>query len=382
MVFRSLSLSLCSIFGISVFLFAVSTWFDLSRYTNDSIFIFKYVSIVLVLASVLFIGKKGKADFYSMLGLSAFLLFLCFYTIINLIDLQDLIVLSGYILLYFLYFFLSKSKSNIQYYLKETLFFLGVLFVFLNVPFIFDSTAYSNVKAQFTGFFGNANAFTGLAGLFFILFFYFINVSNNNFKKLICLSFLIVLAFFLFLGFSRGALLSTAVACSYLLFKMGGKRVLLISFSSLVFVFLFYIFKFDFSEAGANRDFFEETGRRLIFDSYFHELSERYFFIGTGVSKEAGRIKSELAYLDIFLMTGLLGMVGFIVLIFRTLYMSVFLVSKDSLWLVSVYIYIVFSSVFEGYVANVLSLNSILFYIISALIYSCYRSERLMKHST
>lgn len=380
MVFKKISLFF--LFGISVFLFAVSTWVDLSRYSNDSTFIFKYVSILFVLASVFLIGKKGRIDFYSMLGLSVFLFLLCFYTIINLIDLQDLVVLLGYILLYILYFFLSKSKSNIQYYLKKTLLFLGVLFVFLNVPFIFDSTAYSNIKAQFTGFFGNANAFTGLAGLFFILFFHFFTISNNNFKKIICLLFLFVLAVFLFLGFSRGALLSTAVACFYLLFKMGGKRVLLISFAFCFFVFLFYIFKFDFFEAGANRDLFEETGRRLIFDSYFHELSERYFFIGTGVSKEAGRIKSELAYLDVFLMTGSLGIVGFMIFIFRTLYMSISLVSKDSFWLVSVFIYIVFLSIFEGYIASVLSLNSILFYIVSALIYSCYRGERLVRLSS
>lgn len=379
MVYRKLSLSF--LFGLSVFLFAVSTWVDLSRYASDSTFVFKYISILFLFISTLFISKKEKSDFYSLLGLFLFLFFLCFYTIINLTGFQDLIILLGYVLLYIVYFFISKSKSSIQNHLKAALFYLGVLFVFLNIPLIFDPAAYSNIKAQFRGFFGNANAFTGLAGLFFILFFYLFNLPSVKYKKYLYLFFMVFLAFFLLLGFSRGTLLSTAIACFYLLFVMGSKRVLLISFLVLIVAFLFFVFKVNIVEIGVNRDLFEKTGRQLIFNNYFSELSERYFFVGTGVSIESGRIKSELAYLDVFLMTGFLGIAGLMFFILRTLYMSIYIVNKDSFWIVSVFIYIVFSSIFEGYIANILSLNSVLFYIVSALIYGCYKKERVVVKS-
>ena len=74
-----------------------------------------------------------------------------------------------------------------------------------------------------------------------------------------------------------------------------------------------------------------------------------------------------------------IGFIGFIGFIVRTMSLSLSLINRESVWLTAVYIYIVFASIFEGYAANIMSLNSILFYIIPALIYSNSREIKRNK---
>ena len=365
------------IFCISVFLFAVSACVDLSRYASEFTFFYKYISLLLVFSSVFIIGKKERSDIYAMLGLFFFVLTLCLFTVINSPSFVDLAALAGYIILYIIYYFLSKSDVDIRNYLMRALVCAGVLFVFLNVPFIFDPAAYSVLKQQFKGVFDNANAFTGLSGLFFIIFLYLFSIASNGLLRISYAFFMVFLAFFLFLGFSRGALLSTGIACAYLLFMLGLRKSMFLFFLLFFSAALYFWLEISIFEAAFSRGFFEATGRESIFNSYISELYERYYFFGTGVSIESGRIKSELAYLDVFLMTGFLGMAGLLFFIFRTFYMSCFVASVDSCWLVAIYIYIITSSLFEGYIANIFSLNSILFYIVSALICGSYKSRTL-----
>ncbi len=293
------------------------------------------------------------------------------FTFININSWNDLVILLGYFLCFFIYYFLSKSNFIIHYNLRDSLFYLSIFFVVINSYFISDSSAYSFVKNQFTGFFNNANSFTGLCGLFFVLNFSIFSTVEEKSKRYVSIILMGVLSIYLLLGASRGAILSTAVASFFLLVTSRKKKTLVFSFLLLV-VFL-VVFRDSLFYDTPDRDVFEDSGRKAIFLNYWNELKERYFYIGTGVSLGAGRIKTELSYLDVLLMSGFIGFIGFVSFIIRTLYLSFFLIKKDSVWLTAVYIYIVTASVFEGYAANIMHLNSILFYIIPALIYSSFR---------
>lgn len=359
-----------SVFSISICFFAISTWLSLSDIIKFEAEIFKYISILMAFFIALTLNKKGKSDLVSVGGLSFFIFTLFFFTVMNITSFQDIFVFSGYMLCYFLYYFLSKTNSKIQLNLRNYLFYLGGVFIILNGLYVFDASAYSFGKGQFKGFYSNANAFTGLCGLFFVLNFSVFSTTEEKFKKSLCLILMAVLSVYLILGNSRGAILSTAVASFFLLITSRNKKMLIFSCSLLV-IFLI-VFKDSLFTNVSDRDIFEETGRQTLFLNYWAELQERYFYIGTGVSLDAGRIKSELSYPDVFLMSGFVGFIGFIGFIIRTLYLSFSLINKDSVWLAAVYIYIVFASIFEGYAANIMSLNSLLFYIIPALIYSSY----------
>lgn len=364
-----------SLFSISICLFAISTWLSLSDIIKINSEIFKYISIFVVFSITLALNKKSRLDSISVLGLSFFIFIISFFTIIKITDFQDIIVLLGYILCYFLYYFLSTTNSTIHLNLRNYLFYLSFLFVMFNALFLFDASAYSLGKGQFKGFYNNANAFTGLCGLFFVLSFSIFSSIEEKGKKYLCLILMGVLSVYLLLGGSRGAILSTTVASFFLLITSRNKKILIFLCSLLVILLI--VFKDSLFIDVPDRNIFEDTGRKAIFLDYWAELQERYFYIGTGVSLDAGRIKTELSYLDVFLMSGFIGFIGFIIFIIRSIYLSFALINRESVWLTTIYIYIVFISIFEGYAANIMSLISLLFYIIPALINSSY--QKLIK---
>ena len=115
-----------------------------------------------------------------------------------------------------------------------------------------------------------------------------------------------------------------------------------------------------------DRELTEDTGRNLIIDDYLNKFSETYFLLGTGVSINAGRFKSELAYLDVILMSGI-GAIGFFIYLIRSLYFSVRHSRAIVGWPEILFLYISIVSLVEGYVSNIASILSILFYMLPAL---------------
>lgn len=361
-----------SILGLLISFFAISTWLSLSRIIVLETDILKYISIFMVFLAVLALKKRGDSDLIAVSGLTIFVTILSLFTFINFTEWKDLTIISGYYLCFLIYFLTSKTNHMIQYDLRKYLFYLSIFFVLINFIFISDPSAYSSIKGQFSGFFGNANAFTGLCGLFFVLNFSSYSFNKGDSKRSIYLLLMIALFIYLLIGGSRGSIIATIISSLFILSVSKNKKLII---SCLIIIIIANFMFTDFLNINTpNRDLFEDTGRVSIFMNYWNELSERYFYIGTGVSLNAGRLKTELSYLDIFLMSGFIGFLGFMMFIIRTLYMSLFLKYTEAAWLTAIYIYIIFSSIFEGYAANIMSLNSILLYIISALIYTNYRA--------
>lgn len=361
-----------SILGLFISFFAISTWLSLSRNIELEADVFKYISVFLIFLTVLVLKKRGNSDLIATSGLAIFITMLSIFTLINFTEWQDLLILSGYYLCFLIYFFISKSNHIIQLKLRDSLFYLSIIFVIINIFFISDPTAYSPVKGQFSGFLDNTNAFTGLCGLFFVLNFSSFSFNEGDKKRSLYIVLMIILSLYLLLGGSRGSILSTIVSSVFILSSSKNKKLIIIFLT--IFVIVFFIFNDTSSLDTPDRDIFEDTGRGSIFASYWNELSERYFYIGTGVSLNAGRMKTELSYFDIFLMTGFIGFFGFMIFILRTLYISLLLKNTEATWLTAVFIYIIFSSIFEGYAANIMSLISILIYIVSAMIYTNYKA--------
>ena len=192
----------------------------------------------------------------------------------------------------------------------------------------------------------------------------------------------LVLAFFLVLGSSRGALLATLCALPFIKIGAGyGKYAVAGAGLLLVYVGLRYLSGHAGVDLGFERDVFEETGRKAIFRSYVNEFSSRYFILGTGLVEGGGRIKSELSYLDIMLFSGV-GALGYFVFLARSLWFCLIAnIAGEAAWVRPSFVFLVVSSVFEGYTANVANLLSIFTYIIAGLAYFYYVQFRFRRNA-
>ena len=105
----------------------------------------------------------------------------------------------------------------------------------------------------------------------------------------------------------------------------------------------------------AERDIFEESGRELLFEVYKNYVFEN-LLVGADLGEASGKIKSELSYLNIILFSGI-GAQGFAVFFSRGCSHIIILTVKYNSggWTVAVFVYIVISSIFEGYAASVSS---------------------------
>lgn len=176
-----------------------------------------------------------------------------------------------------------------------------------------------------------------------------------------------MLVAFLLIAFSRSALLATFLATIFLLFKRGLTKKTIATLCCLALFGLLASALLDGFSAAPQRDIFEQTGRASILEKYIERLEENYYVLGTGLSLDAGRFKSELAYLDLILFSGI-GAVGFFTYIARNLYLSIKKINPTSYWEAAAFIYICLLSVFEGYAANTGSILSVLLYILPAIV--------------
>ena len=201
--------------------------------------------------------------------------------------------------------------------------------------------------------------------VFIVFLFLRVKKNNNIFRYLIIISF----GVFLLLAASRGAILSVFLAIIiYFLRYINIRNAFFIAFFVLLFLLIgsgLVLGYIDFSLI-TDREITEDTGRNLIIDDYLNKFSETYFLLGTGVSINAGRFKSELAYLDVILMSGI-GAIGFFIYLIRSLYFSVRHSRAIFGWPEILFLYISIVSLVEGYVSNIASILSILFYMLPAL---------------
>jgi hypothetical protein len=331
----------------------------------------KYAFMLLFVTALIIERRRLSGDRLAMLGYYFFLFFSILFTLISGPDAHALFAIAGYFLCFLIYLIGSSDSGDLLKIIEKSTMAAAIVFAALNVFFVFDPNSYSLVKGQFSGLLDNANAFAGLAGLFFV-FLVACGLKEDRKSKRVGVAMLVALyGFYILIAGSRGVLLAIAAALIFLDVR-SIVRVSAIATMFLLGVVLALNAGFTQIELGgfAQRDIFEQSGRGELLDLYIAEIFGRSL-VGTGLGEASGRIKSELSYLDIVLFSGI-GALGFAVFLGRTFLIAAKLTFKyrEGGWIVVVFAYVVVASIFEGYAANVMSLPTLLLYLVSGLIYA------------
>lgn len=339
----------------------------------------KYASIVAICASMIIAqGIRGAFDRVSVVALAWFIFFVLLFTTINSPDVSALSILVGYVVCLIFYIVSSAAHQNLFRSVDRFLVIFAIVFSLVNVPFVFDPSAYSAVKNQFSGILANANAFSGLCGFLFVFCLSKFYEETHFLRRTGFLLVVVVMSLYMLLSSSRGAMLAAFLSVCFIPLTKTSKSFIVVA----VLGYALMKWLSSNSDAGfgfADRDFFEETGRGDLLALYMQKITDSAF-IGVGLSEASGRIKSELSYLDIILFSGV-GALGFFVFIGRGVYFSVintFGLRRASFsWPIPIYIYICIASIFEGYAANIGSVPSIFLYISAGFVYRASRLKRL-----
>lgn len=363
------------IFSFSSLFFAFN--FALSRAYQANAFsqIIVYFCLVLFVIISAFIFKAVSGGSFNLFLIYVYLLFTIISTFFSGVDIQSIFAILGIVLLVVIYMLFSTEKSEIAFnYLIGLLSFLSWLFLVFALSQIYNPDAYSYGKNQFRGHFDNPNAFVGYCGLFLLIHlgllrrFGFFNAKSISHMMALVI-YIIVIAL---IG-SRGAIMAIIISI-VLSNRMSIKTILYILVISVLFYVGYLIIKSGYMEYSLQRSVFEETGRVAIINEYLDLLAERGLFIGTGMSREHGRIRSELSYLDIIASSGMGGIIFIIFIFIQT--KSAILLARRGVAIIasSIIIYIVSISLFEGYLAGVSSLLTVFFYISCGVIYNVKKS--------
>lgn len=344
----SVTLSLSSIEGVSTF-------------SNSSKYIFLAVfSLVLSLLSNSY--SVSKLPFLSYIF---FLWFVLLFTAINYPDLASLMTVFGYFLLLMIWVSI-QSRTGIGWFLqfvKTPLMTLVALHVLFSIFLLFDTNSFTVGKGQFLGYMNNPNAYAGVTGLLLVL------LLSKSIPKISWHRFLYLMAsFFLFvfsiLSGSRGVMLSLGVV--FFLSNFNALTKLLVAAVVFLAIFLFYVTNIIDNYIGIDiltRDLLENTGRSEMAVLYFNQIFDASILVGTGLSEQGGRFKTELSYFDVWLFSGI-GAIGFLVFVMYGLYCSYKIQDRYGMYLFPVMVYIAVLSIFEGYISNVVSNVTFVFYII------------------
>jgi hypothetical protein len=346
---------------------------------NASVTAAKYLALVVFVAIYFFDVGRIRGDLLILGGLVYFLVFSILFTLINNPDVKSILVIFGYMACLVIYMVSSAGNLELSNLLDKFLRLFSIVFLLINIPQLLNPDAYSNIKGQFTGLLGNANAFAGMCGFSFVYILSTITNRGNWRVYFYLLAMLVVYLIFIFLAGSRSVILSVVFAFFFMNVKSSTKLYAIIALLGAAVAYVYLggsSFQVGFG-GFAQRSLGESTGREDIFWRYVDQISER-LFIGTGLSEGSGRIKSELSYLDLTLFSGI-GVLGYFVFLFRTYYFAFITPPRSQLgwWIVPVFSYVTFSSIFEGYAANVVSLPSVFLYMTAGLIYSsCKRQNK------
>ena len=355
---------------LTLFFFFASLVIIVSAF-NGFITPIKYVPIVLLPFTLSFFIDLKYIDPFAIFSYFIYLV-LCFvFTITNEADWFGLIVWLGYAFCFITYVFTSSDVSYDAFILGlEKYKFLALTFVIINIPLIFDASHYTAGNGQFGGVILNPNAFSATCGMFLIITLCL--YSNRELSKSfsLCIPFL---CFFLLLSLSRSSILSIIFTMLFLKVSMN-KKVIFVIIASLIFAGYWGMKTYLSDElmiTVSQRDIYADTGRIQIFKDLLQTLTDNYFFFGTGLSEFGGRVKRELAYIDIYTFSGV-GFIFFLMFVSRIYY---FIYSIRNVTLSGseqipqlIFIYVTFLSIFEAYVSNIANILSVLFYISSALI--------------
>lgn len=350
-------------------LFIFSSISDLAGSPGSVLGALKYVAIICF-SVVIFVNSANRGfNLWASAGLFFFCLMTALFTLFNLGSQDDYLVVLGYFACASIYFYSSRGVKYLAKSTKKIIILSGILFLLVNLFYIKVPTAYTFNKSQYMGILANPNALAGLTGLFLVLFFScIIQEGRSLYRALYTLAIFAALVI-LFLAGSRGVGIAAAIAVLFAVLKNRKySRIWTFVFLSVGVLISLYL-SGELRTDDLGRTAFEDTGRTFLLQSYINKLSETYIIFGTGVSKDMGRIKSELSYLDVALFSGI-GFFGFLIFLFSSVRMAIRVSDGAMIWASSLFIYIVTISLVEGYAANVASIPSLLFYLIPGILYA------------
>lgn len=346
----------------------------LSRFADEaSVFnVLRYPVVGLFVSYVAIYSGRLSGDGAAIGGFIWFLLWGVFFTGFQSPDLHSTLLPIGFLCLLLLYCCgAAEAGPAVGRVVFSYFLVFACLFSFANFTQIGNPNAYSYGKFQFTGLLDNPNAFGNLCAfsvIFMIGYLRFMKLGKFL-QSLVSVS-LLLLCFMIFLNFSRASLLFIFVGVAMM--PMSARFKVILGLSGFVVVSLFIVIWLNFSPgelAFERRAILEETGRVVIFQNYMHALDQKLVVIGTGFSPEGGRIKSELAYLDLLLSTGV-GAVGMFIFLLAAAFYSYrarFNAMGAIIWpLVAAMLVL---GLVEGYLANVMSVLTIMFYFCAGVAY-------------
>lgn len=298
------------------------------------------------------------------------------------VDDLSLFSLFGYILLLLMYSsFASQRGLASAMAIRVYLCFAALPFLLINFMQLSNPDAYTFGKFQFMGYLTNPNTLAYLSNVLFIALFSILQESSTpRWIKIYTGLLSVCLGMIILFSFSRSGMLSLVLAITILPITL---RRRVISFATVILFSAIILAALYFSDRLPTilpeRSILEDTGRTRLLGEYISELAKSGVLIGVGLGFESGRIKSELAYLDLLLFSGI-GTIGFIIFWVmglrsaygvRSVYFGSFVFSYIAVLLIG--------GLFEGHIANIVSPASLLGYVIAGAAYRLSREQSSAK---
>lgn len=359
---------------MTILFLALFVSISLAHSSNSSVGSFfdllKYISLIAFSVAFFLLSRSYRVDFLSLCGYLFFCFFTLFFTLINEPDPQSLLVIFGYFIL-FLVWVSAQSSMGANWaigFFRDKIYLVCIFHLTLSILYFFDANAYTVVKGQYMGYMRNPNAYAGVTGILLVL-----TLSQLKFdqRSKSAFQFVIIgfLGVFLVLAGSRAALLCTFLAFLCTNIKMKFKvSIAVAGLGMAAFIYLGAVLDGLVGQNALNRDLMENTGRGEILQGYLYQLIERSLFFGTGLSELGGRIKSELAYVDALLFSGV-GALGLFLFIIMGLVHSFKASRAGFTFMFPTMIYVFTLSFFEGYLSNVMAVPTVVFYIFHGVSY-------------
>lgn len=327
-----------------------------------STYVFKWGFLLFALAYSIIAFRTQKVSF----NIEAFFM-LCFIVVVTLSTLKsDYLNSEGFfnviiILILFLLSFVYKFDS---YLVFRSAGIVALFLVLSSSFFIFEPSYWGG--SRFKGLFDNTNSLGSVAVISSVFSAYLLDKHRNYLSA----SVLVISMVVILLTQSRGAMLGLASAIFIIILTRFSIR------TSMVFIFCCGLIYFGFEYLVKFLINFESRNIELSLDKARYDMMVNYLSIfqqnpllGTGLSTNEyglGRFKSELAYFDILIYSGLIGLMFFLLALIVRCFRFFYGFRRFSLYekySFAVFFAILVMSIGDGYVSNVGNPLSIYFWL-------------------
>lgn len=347
-------------------------YLDISSYLDGKLQDVKWLFFIIVIIFLPIINGLCYSTKHNFLLFSFFILILIGSTFMHSgVTTNSLKYLLPYIILYFFYFVITFSKR--EKIIDEALisfYYVTLVIILISSLLILNTSSYSG--GRFDGIFSNTNALAGVATLFLVFALY----KNQENKSLFTIFVLFLTILIIFLTKSRTALATIAILFIVysLINNKGGIFFRLILLMLTIFVIIniqeVFIFLTSFlsMEGGISSEFrsFDNVDNRLyiIERQLISFYNSPIFGVGVVIDRSdiLSRFGGESTYLDLLSMSGFIGISIFLLIIIRNL--KIFLLENRFTFLSILAISLL--SIFEGYISNVGSVLTLIFWLLIA----------------